>query len=135
MKKEVSCGTITFYKGKVLLIKQNKGYIGFPKGHVENGETEEETAIRETKEETNIDVKIHKDKKYCINYDVDGKINKDVVLFLAEPISFETRKQDSEVEKTMWVDVSLVCDYLSYDDTKEIFMEALDDIEHLTKDN
>lgn len=135
MKKEVSCGTITFYKGKVLLIKQNKGYIGFPKGHVENGETEEETAIRETKEETNIDVKIHKDKKYCINYDVDGKINKDVVLFLAEPISFETRKQDSEVEKTMWVDVSLVCDYLSYDDTKEIFMEALNDIEYLTKDN
>jgi 8-oxo-dGTP pyrophosphatase MutT (NUDIX family) len=135
MKKEVSCGTITFYKGKVLLIKQNKGYIGFPKGHVENGETEEETAIRETKEETNIDVKIHKDKKYYINYDVDGKINKDVVLFLAEPISFETRKQDSEVEKTMWVDVSLVCDYLSYDDTKEIFMEALNDIEHLTKDN
>ena len=135
MKKEVSCGTITFYKGKVLLIKQNKGYIGFPKGHVENGETEEETAIRETKEETNIDVKIHKDKKYCINYDVDGKINKDVVLFLAEPISFETRKQDSEVEKTMWVDFSLVCDYLSYDDTKEIFMEALNDIEYLTKDN
>jgi 8-oxo-dGTP pyrophosphatase MutT (NUDIX family) len=135
MKKEVSCGTITFYKGKVLLIKQNKGYIGFPKGHVENGETEEETAIRETKEETNIDVKIHIDKKYCINYDVDGKINKDVVLFLAEPISFETRKQDSEVEKTMWVDFSLVCDYLSYDDTKEIFMEALNDIEYLTKDN
>jgi len=135
MKKEVSCGTITFYKGKVLLIKQNKGYIGFPKGHIENGETEEETAIRETKEETNIDVKIHKDKKYCINYDVDEKINKDVVFFLAEPISFETRKQDSEVEKTMWVDVSLVCDYLSYDDTKEIFMEALNDIEYLTKDN
>ena len=117
MKKEISCGTITFYKDKILLIKQNKGYVGFPKGHMEEGETEEETAVRETKEETNIDVRVHKDKKYYINYVINGKINKDVVFFLAEPISFEIKKQDSEVEKTMWVDKSLVFEYLSYDDT------------------
>ncbi len=135
MKKEISCGTITFYKDKILLIKQNKGYVGFPKGHMEDGETEEETAVRETKEETNIDVKVYKDKKYYINYVINGKINKDVIFFLAEPISFEIKKQDSEVEKTMWVDKSLVFEYLSYDDTKEIFLEALYDIEHLTKGN
>ena len=134
MKKEISCGTITFYKDRILLIKQNRGYIGFPKGHMEDGETEEETAIRETKEETNIDVKIHKDKKYCINYTINEKINKDVVFFLAEPISFEIKNQDSEVESTMWIDKSLVCDYLSYDDTKEVFLEALNDIEYLTKE-
>lgn len=135
MKKEISCGTITFYKDKILLIKQNKGYVGFPKGHMEEGETEEETAVRETKEETNIDVRVHKDKKYYINYVINGKINKDVIFFLAEPISFEIKKQDSEVEKTMWVDKSLVFEYLSFDDTKEIFLEALYDIEHLTKGN
>ena len=38
MKKEISCGTITFYNNKVLLIKQNRGYVGFPKGHMEEGE-------------------------------------------------------------------------------------------------
>lgn len=135
MKKEISCGTITFYKDRILLIKQNRGYVGFPKGHMEEGETEEETAIRETKEETNIDVKIHKDKKYCINYTINDKISKDVVFFLAEPISFEIKNQDTEVEKTMWVDKSLVCEYLSYDDTKEVFIEALNDIDYLTKDN
>lgn len=135
MKKEISCGTITFYKDKILLIKQNKGYVGFPKGHMEEGETEEETAVRETKEETNIDVRVHKDKKYYINYVINGKINKDVIFFLAKPISFEIKKQDSEVEKTMWVDKSLVFEYLSFDDTKEIFLEALYDIEHLTKGN
>ena len=134
MKKEISCGTITFYKDRILLIKQNRGYVGFPKGHMEEGETEEETAIRETKEETNIDVKIHKDKKYCINYTINDKISKDVVFFLAEPISFEIKNQDTEVEKTMWVDKSLVCEYLSYDDTKEVFIEALNDIDYLTKD-
>ncbi len=133
MKKEVSCGTITFYKDKVLLIKQNKGYVGFPKGHMEKGETEEETAIRETKEETNIDVKVHKDKRYCINYTINNTISKNVYFFLAEPISFDIQKQDSEIEKSMWVDKSLVCEYLSYDDTKEVFLEALNDIENLTE--
>ncbi len=133
MKKEISCGTITFYKGKVLLIKQNRGYVGFPNGHMEKGQTEEETAIRETKEETNIDVKVHKDKKYCINYTINNSISKDVVFFLAEPISFDIQKQDSEIEKSMWVDKSLVCEYLSYDDTKEVFLEALNDIKKLTE--
>jgi 8-oxo-dGTP pyrophosphatase MutT (NUDIX family) len=133
MKKEISCGTITFYNDKVLLIKQNRGYIGFPKGHMEPGETEIDTAIRETKEETNIDVKIHKDKKNHISYVINDRISKDVVFFLAEPISFEIQKQDSEIEKTMWVDKSLVCEYLSYDDTKEVFLEALNDIKNLTQ--
>lgn len=132
MKKEISCGTITFYKNKVLLIKQNRGYVGFPKGHMEPGETEEETAIRETKEETNIDVKLYKEHKYYINYVINNHINKDVIFFLAEPISFDIQKQDSEIEKSMWVDKDLVCEYLSYDDTKEVFLEALNDIESLT---
>lgn len=132
MKKEISCGTITFYNNKVLLIKQNRGYVGFPKGHMEEGETEEETAIRETKEETNIDVKIYKEHKYYINYVINNHINKDVIFFLAEPLSFDIKKQDSEIEKIMWVDKDLVCEYLSYDDTKEVFLEALNDIESLT---
>ena len=133
MKKEISCGTITFYNNKVLLIKQNRGYIGFPKGHMESGETESDTAIRETKEETNIDVKIHEDKKYCINYTINGHISKDVFFFLAEPISFDLKNQDSEIESTMWIDKDLVTEYLSYDDTKEVYLEALNDIENLTQ--
>ena len=49
---EKSCGAIIFNDGKVLVVKQTSGFYGFPKGHVEIGETEKETAIRETKEET-----------------------------------------------------------------------------------
>ena len=36
----------------------DKLFWSFPKGHQEDGETDIETAIRETKEETNLDVKI-----------------------------------------------------------------------------
>ena len=58
MKYEKSCGAVIFDGDKVLVIQQVKGHWGFPKGHVENGETEIETALREIKEETNLDVEI-----------------------------------------------------------------------------
>ena len=47
MVKEKSCGTICFDGDKVLMVKHNAGHCAFPKGHVEEGETEFETAIRE----------------------------------------------------------------------------------------
>ena len=56
MKHEKSCGCIIIEDKKVLLIKQTNGIWGFPKGHVEENETELQTAEREVKEETNLDV-------------------------------------------------------------------------------
>ena len=54
MLHEKSCGAVLFTteKGikKFLLVESN--YFGFPKGHVEENETEQETALREIKEET-----------------------------------------------------------------------------------
>ena len=132
MKHEKSCGTITIHDGKVLLIKQNRGYIGFPKGHVEQGESEIEAAVRETKEETNIDVIVNEKYKYMINYNVNDHINKDVIFYLAKPTSFEAIKQDVEIAEVMWVDVDKVMDLLSYDDTKEIFVQVLNDLGNLT---
>ena len=59
MKNEKSCGAIVELNGKILLIKQQKsGNYGFPKGHVLPNESEIETAIREVKEETNVDIEI-----------------------------------------------------------------------------
>ena len=62
MEKEKSCGAIIIKNKKVLLIQQTDGFWGFPKGHVEQNETEEQTTIREVKEETNLDIEI--DSKY-----------------------------------------------------------------------
>lgn len=53
---EKTCGAVMFTEKdgerRYLLIENDSGHIGFPKGHVENGETENETAVREVKEET-----------------------------------------------------------------------------------
>ena len=60
MLHEKSCGAVLFTteKGikKFLLVESN--YFGFPKGHVEENETEQETALREIKEETGVDATI-----------------------------------------------------------------------------
>ena len=84
MKYEKACGCVIIKEGKVLLIKDNHGNWGVPKGHVEKNETEIETAVRETKEETNIDVKIDESKRYVVEYKVGEDIFKTVVYFIAE---------------------------------------------------
>ena len=81
---EKSCGAIIFNEDKVLVVKQTSGFYGFPKGHVEIGETEKETAIREVKEETGLDIKIISDKRYTQSYIVKENVHKDVVFFIAK---------------------------------------------------
>ena len=66
MKTEKSCGAVVLRKNQgrlqVLLIKHiNGGHWAFPKGHVEPGETEEQTALREIKEETGLSVTLDTD--------------------------------------------------------------------------
>ena len=59
LKKEKSCGCIIIKDKKVLLVyEKNRNFWGFPKGHMEDGETEIETALREVKEEVGLDVEI-----------------------------------------------------------------------------
>jgi bis(5'-nucleosidyl)-tetraphosphatase len=55
--KESSAGVLLFRQAKkreYLLLLYEEGHWDFPKGHIEKGETEQETAIRELKEETGI---------------------------------------------------------------------------------
>jgi len=57
-KREKSCGAIVYRResGNVLylIIQQKSRHWSFPKGHVERGESEKETALREIREETGL---------------------------------------------------------------------------------
>lgn len=53
---------------KYLLIKNDSGHIGFPKGHIEVGETERQTARREVFEETGIDIEINEETRQEYTY-------------------------------------------------------------------
>ena len=128
MKKEKSCGTIIIDSNKrVLLVKQRLGWIGFPKGHMEQGETEIETARRETKEETNLDVVVDEKKRYTISYITATQIDKEVVYFRAKPISDSLLPQETEIAEIMWVDIDEAKQYLSFDNLKQLWQTALDD--------
>ena len=85
---EKSCGTIpyTINNGTIhyLLVRaKDDGYCGFPKGHVEENESEEETALRETLEETSVNIQINRAFRYEITYQTDNGNAKTVIYFLA----------------------------------------------------
>ena len=125
IKKEKACGCIIIDNGKVLLVQQNEGWWGFPKGHVEEGETEIETAIREVKEETNIDVIPDGTKRYVQEYMLNNGILKQVVLFVATKISNNIKAQESEVQNIKWFDFKEAAEIITYEDTRELLINAL----------
>lgn len=124
---EKSCGAIIFNEGKVLVVKQTSGFYGFPKGHVEIGETEKETAIREIKEETGLDIKIISDKRYTQSYIVKENVHKDVVFFIAKLENNNEKRQIEEIEEILWIDINEVENILTYDSLKELWKEAKKD--------
>ena len=137
MKHEKSCGCIIIEDKKVLLIKQTNGIWGFPKGHVEENETELQTAEREVKEETkkeevvkeipqtNIDVKIDETKRYTMNYITDRGASKEVVLFLARKIGGNLSRQESEISQIEWLGFDDAISRLSYKNTKDLFKKVV----------
>lgn len=131
MKKEKSCGAIVFYiKGgmeQILLIKHtNSGHWSFPKGHVETGETEEQTARREIKEETGVDVDIDTRFRCAVTYSPKKEVVKDVIYFFATAKQHKTQRQESEVSDVKWVDISSAFDIVSYKNDKILVGKAID---------
>lgn len=126
MKLEKSCGCVIINDDKVLLVKQVDGHWGFPKGHVEENETEEETAIREVYEETNLQVEIFSDFYKKVTYSPRENVMKDVIFFLARPKSIDTKPQEAEISKVEWVSFDEALNILTYEDTKNILKEVLD---------
>ena len=129
MKKEKSCGCIIFNeKGEILLLHQNAGHWGLPKGHVEQGETEEQTAIREVKEETNIDVVINTEYRYSIVYSPKEDVEKEVVYFVAKNTSNDITPQLEEVQEVKWLDIDNAINTISYDNSKELLKKVKKDL-------
>ena len=126
---EKSCGAVVFYNGKsntrILLVKNNNGrYWSFPKGHIEIGETEKETAVREIKEETSLEVEIKDGFREVSDYCPFGKIRKHVVFFLAQAFTDNVRIQEEEIAEYVWVDLQQARKLCSYDNDLRIINKA-----------
>lgn len=127
---EKSCGAVIFYRNKqnntkVLLVKNSNGrYWSFPKGHIENDENERETAMREIKEETGLDVTLAKGFREISEYCPFGKIRKRVVFFLAQAFTDNVKIQEEEIDSYIWVDLQQARKLCTYDNDLRIIEKA-----------
>ena len=129
---EKSCGAIVFKENingtKFFLIikhRKNKRW-GFPKGHTEINETDEQTAKREVKEETSLDIEILKGFKQIGFYRPYGNVEKKIVLFLAKALEkSDVKVQKKEIETYKWATAKEVFNSLSTSNDFFIFNSAL----------
>lgn len=105
-----SCGVILYRRVdhkqdngiEYLLLWQTCGTWSVPKGHIEAGETEAETALREVWEEVGIKVEALDDFYGEVHYTLGNLIEKKVALFAAET-GAEPQISPSEIQDYRWV--------------------------------
>ncbi len=129
MLHEKSCGAIVYrrFHGniEILLIKHvNSGHWSFPKGHVEGDETELETARREIKEETGLDVILDQTFRETVSYSPRRDTQKIVVYFLALARNYDFVPQEEEIAEIRWVDIIRAARMLTYENDKTIVNKA-----------
>ena len=128
MKEEKSCGAVVYKieNGMLFFLVEHmvKGHISIPKGHMEGSETEEETAIREIREETNLKVKLDTVFRHVERYSPAEGISKTVVFFAAEPVTKDLKKQDSEIARLMWLPCDEAIEIMTYDSSREVLIHA-----------
>lgn len=107
MNYERSCGGVLFTVKNdapyYVLVEEN--YYGFPKGHMEPGETERKTALREIREETGVNAAIVGDFRKVDHYILKHKpdTEKTVVYFLAYYEDQEIVYQEEELNGAVLV--------------------------------
>lgn len=132
MRTEKSCGAVVFRtkneRLQILLIRHvNGGHWAFPKGHVEKGETEEQTAKREILEETGLSVILDNRYRQVVTYSPKKDVVKDVVYFVAlAPSEVKAVAQESEISQVRWVDADKAVEYVSFDNDKKVLMGAIE---------
>lgn len=126
MKYEKACGAIIIHDGEVLLVHQKNGLWGFPKGHTEPCESEAETAAREVKEETGLDVHIDAERRHQFCYYIQPlDIHKTVVLFVAQlqDPAQKSIPQPEEIAELLWLPLAKVERKLTFPEWKKAWRE------------
>lgn len=124
---EISCGAYVIDNNKVLVVQHNAGHWDFPKGHIEKGENEQETAKREVFEETGIEIEIVSDKRYIIEYEPRVNVEKTVVFFEARKVGGELKKQEAEIKNVEWVDIKEIPFKITYEQSQNCFRDFMKD--------
>ncbi len=126
---ESSCGAVVYrdIKGEIryLLIKNKRSaHWGFPKGHIEQGETKTQTAMREVLEETGLHIKMIDGFECQSKYKIQNKIEKTVSIFVATTNDTTTKIQKEEIEDYIWLTYDRAMSLLKFENDREILTSA-----------
>ena len=132
MHHEKSCGALVLRRdatnGKpyILMIRhKNGGHRSFPKGHMERGETEYMTAIREVYEETAVQIRILSDFRQTVHYSPMPGVRKEVVYFLTETAQEEIHPREGEIAQVEWVPLDQAEASLTHENDKTVLRAAI----------
>ena len=129
---EKSCGAVVFTKVdgeiKYLLVSNLEGIYGFPKGHIEENETEIETALREVYEETNLRIKLIDGFRVTDEHLIPTKKDtiKQITYFLGMFEKQEVIYQKEELSEACLVNYSDAIGLFQFESSKRILKEAND---------
>ncbi|MGD8400931.1 MAG: NUDIX domain-containing protein [Bacillota bacterium] len=129
MKQEKSCGAVVFHRAgaqiEYLLLRHRNGdHWGFPKGHVEDGESEVATALREIYEETGLRVRLLEGFRRTVEYAPEENSWKQVVYFIGEARERQCACQWEEVSECRWVGFEAGMQLLSHENNRGILQAA-----------
>lgn len=133
MTREVSAGGVVYRAGpggapEVLMIMDSYSRWTFPKGIVEEGETPEEAAVREIREETSVAGTIEAPlgkTHYKYHGGSRGLIDKTVHYFLVRaPYGAEAKPLPGEVKETRWYPLDEAMAVSAYPNNREILDAA-----------
>jgi len=122
--------------GPKVLVTQHSKHKGwdFPKGHLEVGESSEDAALREVKEETGVVAEIIEKvgQTQYFYYEEGAKVLKTVTFFLMKYIEKGVATTAFEVLDYKWLAPDEVEAQLTFKDTKELWRKSKEKIERLT---
>lgn len=119
--------TYTFIKGvpHFLLIKnKNSVNYGFPKGHMEKGETEIQTAKREVFEETGIKIQLHDGFEIDSEYTANHTVKKLVSFFVGFSRNTRVIMQEEEISDFIWLPYTEAKRALTFRNDKKVLAHA-----------
>ena len=130
MEKQTSAGIVVYRKRdntvEYLILLYSKGHWDFPKGHLEAGETKEQAARRELKEETNLtaDIASGFEESFSYRFMENGQLVEKTVYYFVGQAHDDTVTLSHEHTDFKWLKPNAALKQLTYQNAKDLLKKV-----------